>query len=66
MINQEKVPGVELSEEEKLIQGFLSDVSQSPGMMTAGSNFQNIISEAKLAMQEYDKEQINSENDLKE
>ena len=68
MNNQEKTSRApeQLFEEEKLILGFLSDVSQSQGLMTGGSNFQNIISEAKLAIQEYDKEQLNTTNDFSE
>ena len=67
MINDENIMGggigTQLTEEELLIQGFLSDMTQSQGMgLTGDSNMQNIISDAKLAMQEYDEAQQDSIN----
>lgn len=47
-----------MSEEEAMIQGFLMDMTQSQGLMTGTpANMQNVISEAKLAILEYDREQ---------
>lgn len=47
-----------MTDEEALIKGFLMDMTQSQGLMTGTEgNLQNVISEAKLAIMEFDKEQ---------